>query len=219
MIKPYILIILSIAAVFLLAACGGAEPTATSNPTLTPTSIQAPTSAATETPASTDTPRSEPIATATSTATSDAGMLEVRVTARPTDAVTSSLVTVRNIEVSVSGGADEWRMVAAEPEQFDLVKLQGVEEILGSSTLEPGRYQQIRFEVTEVVLTIRGNVRMAQVPSGKLLFTGEFELVAGATTVLTLDFDAGKSIVFQPGIGPALNPDWRFQSERGDVWR
>ena len=176
MIKPYLLLILSIAAVFLLAACGGDGPTATTIPTATPT------------------------------ATSDLGMLEVRVTAQPTDAVTSSLVTVRNIEVGVSEDTTEWRMVAAEPEQFDLVKLPGVEEVLGSSTLEPGRYQRIRFEVTEVVLTIRSNVRMAAVPSEPLLLVGEFELVAGATTVLTLDFDAAKSIVFQPGVGPQLKP-------------
>ena len=202
--KPYLLFILSIAAVFLLAACGGADPTATTAPT--PTSTQAPTSAATETPTSTDTPRTEPIATATSTATSDGGMLEVRVTAQPTDAVTRALVTVRNVEVSVSGDDAEWRLVAAEPEQFDLVKLQGVEEVLGSSTLEPGRYQQIRFEVTKVVLTIFDNVRMAAVPSERLVLVGEFELVAGATTVLTLDFDAAKSIVFQPGVGPQLTP-------------
>ena len=94
-------------------------------------------------------------------------MLEVRVTVQPTDAVTSSLVTVRNIEVSVSEdrGSTDWLMVAAEPAQFDLLELQGVEEVLGSSRLQPGRYQQVRFEVTGVVLTIRGNVRMAEVPS------------------------------------------------------
>ena len=39
------------------------------------------------------------------------------------------------------------------------MKVQGVEEILGSATLEPGRYQQIRLGVAEAVLTIRGNIR------------------------------------------------------------
>ena len=49
-----------------------------------------------------------------------------------------------------------------------------------------GRYQQIRFDITEVVLTIFGNVRMAEAPSEKLVLAGEFDLAAGETTVLTL---------------------------------
>ena len=140
--------------------------------------------------------------------TSEEGTLEIRVTDQPTDGVTSILVTVSNIEVNVSGDSEDagWRTVIDQPRQFDLVKLRGVEEILGTATLEPGRYGQIRLEVTEVVLTIRDNVRMAQVPSKKLRLVGGFDLLAGATTVLTLDFDAEKSVVFRPGIGPLLKP-------------
>lgn len=52
----------------------------------------------------------------------------------------------------------------AEPEKFDLLELQNIEEVLGSSPMAAGRYQQIRFDITEVVLTIFGNVRMAEAP-------------------------------------------------------
>ena len=120
MMKPCLRFILSIAAVFLLAACGGAEPTATASPTPAPTSTPAPASAATSAPApaSTDTPRSDPAPTTPPTANSDLGILEVRITAQPTEVVTSSLVTVRNIEVRVSGDTGEWSTVVAEPQQF-----------------------------------------------------------------------------------------------------
>ena len=83
-------------------------------------------------------------------------------------------MTVKNIEVHVSGDSEAagWRTVISEPRQFDLVKLRGVEEILGEGALEPGRYHQIRLEVTEVVLTIRGNERMARIPSKRLRLVG-----------------------------------------------
>ena len=190
--KLYALVVLSVAAIFFLAACGEAEPSPT------------PTSALPPTPTSTPSPAQ----TAASPVTSEEGTLEIRVTDQPADGVTSILVTVSNIEVSVSGDSEDagWRTVIAQPRQFDLLKVQGVEEVLGKATLEPGRYEQLRLEVTEVVLTIRGNVRMAEVPSKRLRLVGGFELIAGATTVLTLDFDAEKSIVFRPGIGPQLKP-------------
>ena len=186
MMKSYALLGLSFATIFFLLACGGAD--------------SAPTTASPSTPASTP--------TAASPVTSEEGTLEIRVTDQPSDGVTSILVTVSNIEVNVSGDSEDagWRTVIAQPRRFDLVKLRGVEEILGKATLEPGRYEQLRLEVTEVVLTIRGNVRIAKVPSKKLRLVGGFQLMAGATTVLTLDFDAEKSIVFRPGVGPQLKP-------------
>ena len=135
-------------------------------------------------------------------------MLEVRVTDQPADAVSSILFTIKDIEVHVSGGAEAsgWRTIVAEPRQFDLIKLLGVEEVLGSATLEPGRYQQIRFEVVEAVLTVRGNVRQSPVPGGKLRLVGGFDVSPGTTTIVTLDFDAERSVVFRPGQGPQLVP-------------
>jgi len=190
--KSYALLVLSFATIFFLSACGGADPTPTTTPSITPT----PTSTLSPTP------------TAASPVTSEEGTLEIRVTDQPPDGVTSILVTVSNIEVNVSGDSEDagWRTVIAQPRQFDLVKVHGVEEILGKATLEPGRYEQMRLEVTEVVLTIRGNVRMAEIPSKKLRLVGGFDVTAGATTVLTLDFDAERSIVFRPGVGPQLKP-------------
>ena len=131
--KLCLLFILGTLTVFLLAACGGAAPTVTPSPTPEPTSRSAPTAAATATPAPTDIPRPGPTHMAIPAAVSDGGTLEVRVTAGRTDAVASGLVTVRNIEVSASADSNaEWSVVTAEPEQFDLVKLEGVEEVLGA---------------------------------------------------------------------------------------
>ncbi len=106
-------------------------------------------------------------------------------------------------------------MVIEEPRQFDLVKVHGIEEILGKATLEPGRYRQIRLEVAEVVLTIRGNVRQAAVPSEKLRIVGGFDVTSEATTILTLDFDAERSVVFRPGVAPLLKPVVKLLVRKG----
>ena len=96
--------------------------------------------------------------------------------------------------------------VVTEPKQFHLLELEGVEEVLGSAKLEPGQYQKIRFDIKEVLLDVFGNLWCAEAPSEKLVLDREFELVAGETTVLTLDFDPGNSISFRPGVGHGFDP-------------
>ena len=200
--KLQVCLLLFLVASLVGIACGEA---ATSTPTRTPI----PTTDATLTPTPTDTPTPTPKPTSTPTPipTSEGpGTLKIRVTDQPPDGVTSIIVTVSSIEVNVSseGGDSGWRTIIEEPRSFDLVELEGVEEILGSATLEPGRYKQIRLEVAEAVITIFGNVRRADVPSQKLRIVGGFDVTSGETTVLTLDFDAEKSVVFRPGVGPLL---------------
>ena len=111
-------LVLIIAVAFFLVACGSsATPTAAPTPAPIPTEMA--------TPAPTDTPRSDPVPTTQPSAGSDLGTLEVRVTAQPTDVVNSSVVTVGNIEVGVPGAPGEWSMVVAEPEEFDLLEIDG----------------------------------------------------------------------------------------------
>ena len=192
--RKYWVLAFCVVAVALVAACGsgGPDPTPTRE---APTPTADPTTTA-EAP----TPTAE-----APTPTAGSGTLEVRVTDQPADAVSSILVTLKDIEVHVSGGAQAsgWRTIIGEPRQFDLIKLMGVEEVLGSAILEPGRYQQIRFEVVEAVLTVRGNMRQSPVPGGKLRLVGGFDISPGVTTIVTLDFDAERSVVFRPGQGPS----------------
>ena len=85
--------------------------------------------------------------------------------------------------------------MVAGPVDFDLVEIQGVEQVLGEAELDPGRYGQIRLTVEKAEVTVRGNTVAARVPSGKLKIVGGFLLEEGETTILTLDFDANKSVV------------------------
>ncbi|MEL7562511.1 putative Ig domain-containing protein [Dehalogenimonas sp. 4OHTPN] len=147
------------------------------------------------------------------------GKLEVRVTdAPPQKVITAVNVTVASVEINKSGTAEAdggWMTLDfAGPATFDLLKVQDREQLLAvKDQLEPGKYGQIRMEVTRVQVTFDNNgtpeVVDAKLPSGKLKFIKGFEIAAGQTTVLLFDFIASESIhtagnsgqvIFQPVI-------------------
>ena len=146
------------------------------------------------------------------------GTLEVRVTDAPPEGVSKILITVSNIEVNSALGETEagWQSVVSEIVSFDLVEVSGIEELLGSSQLQPGPYNQLRLSVVEALITIQGEERTATVPSGKLRLVGAFDLVAGETTVLTLDFDAERSVVLRGRLDPLLKPVVKLLVRQGD---
>lgn len=143
------------------------------------------------------------------------GRLEVRVTDAPPEKVITAIdVTVASVEINKDGGETGeggWQSLAVleGKSTFDLLQVQGLEELLATSDLEPGVYNQIRMEVTRVLVTFEGEEPVeAKLPSGKLKFVRPFEIAAGQTTVLLFDFIASKSIhttgsdkvMFQPVI-------------------
>ena len=124
--------------------------------------------------------------------------MEIRATDAPPEGVTKILVTASQIEVHQGGSSDEtgWQILVPGPVEFDLVAITGVEEVLGSGILDPGRYDQVRLRIDKVEVTLQDGVTVtARVPSGRIKIVGGFTLEAGKTTILTLDFDADKSVV------------------------
>ena len=100
MMKRYWMFLFYAVSVALMVACGGASSTATpiANPTAEPT--VAPQESPTQiiTPTQETTPTQEP-----TQPTGPLGTLEFRVTDQPADAVSSIVLTIKNIEVHVSG--------------------------------------------------------------------------------------------------------------------
>jgi len=134
-------------------------------------------------------------------AVANAGRVEVRVTdAPPNQDVTSVNVTVSSVEISQSGDTTGsnggWTtMKLVGPSTFDLLQVQGLEQVLSTSDLAPGTYNQIRMDVTKIEVTLKGQQpQEVKLPSGKLRFVQPFDVVAGKTTVLLFDFDAMKSV-------------------------
>ena len=121
----------------------------------------------------------------------------MRVTDAPPEGVTAIWVTVSGIEVqkAESEGEAGWVSVIEPETRFDLVAVTGIEEVLGTTEFQPGQYGQIRMEVLEVTVTYQGRDIEATVPSGTLRVVRGFDVESGMTTILTLDFDADKSVV------------------------
>ena len=128
------------------------------------------------------------------------GIIEIRVTDPPPADVASAIVYLSNIEVhQVSANQTGWILILEAPPSFDLMAINGVEEILGSANVTAGKYTQIRMDVDRVeVVTTAGDNITAEVPSSKLKIVGPFEVEPSMTTTLTLDFDGEKSLVL-PG--------------------
>jgi len=133
------------------------------------------------------------------------GLLEVRVTDAQAWDVSKVIVSVDDIQVHKAGVEEdsEWLTVIDEEKTFDLLALSGVEEVLGSKTIEATEYNNIRMEVLSVTVTIDGEEKAATVPSGKLKLVTSFTVKADSKTILTLDFDVDRSVVVT-GTGKVL---------------
>jgi len=150
------------------------------------------------------------------------GTLQIMVTdAPPEEEVTSIMVTVESVEVHKAAAEQEQNQeqeqeqeqqesadnstneeagwlpldILAGNEMFDLLQIQGIEEVLAVAELEPGKYTQIRMTISNVQIRLGdGNLTDVILPSGKLKFVRPFDIVKGQTTALLFDFDAEKSI-------------------------
>lgn len=124
-------------------------------------------------------------------------------------------VTVEKVRVHQSGTAGDseggWHELTLSPaKRIDLVTLtNGVLEELGSMTLPPGRYSQVRLVLAEnaasgssalanAVKPIGGQETALATPSAMqsgLKLKANVDVAAGQTADLVLDFDACKSVV------------------------
>ncbi|HID71314.1 MAG TPA: DUF4382 domain-containing protein [Thermoplasmata archaeon] len=92
-----------------------------------------------------------------------------------------------------------WIVITEEPKEFDLIKLSDAQELLGGKELEPGRYTQLRLTVEALEIIIKEDDEEKPYDlklrgQSRLKIVRGFEIVAGETTELLLDFDAEKSI-------------------------
>jgi hypothetical protein len=139
------------------------------------------------------------------------GTLNVSLTDAPACGFDAVNVTVSKVRVHQSGNADtadgNWHEITLNPaRKINLLNLtNGVLENLGQTSLPAGRYTQMRLVLANpdplsnsVVPTATGTETALVTPSGLtsgIKLNGNFEVAEGATTDLTLDFDACKSIV------------------------
>jgi hypothetical protein len=143
-----------------------------------------------------------PTPTPSGSGTPVTGTVDVRVTDAPDPSISAILITASSIQVHRATASDDaWETVVEGPVEFDLLKVVSKEQSLGTEALAPGAYTQVRLQVDRVIITKDGVDQEATVPSSELKLVRGFEVIAGETTVLTVDFDAEKSVV---AAGPNL---------------
>ncbi len=117
-------------------------------------------------------------------------------TAAITTVTTNTTITTTPAATGLPADDSDWITIpisGANP--FDLLKLQGIDEVLGSSSLKVGRYTQIRLNIDKAQVSLGGGaLQDATVPSGEVKFVTPFDIIAGVTTDIKLDFDAQKSV-------------------------
>ncbi len=135
------------------------------------------------------------------------GTVDVRVTDKVDGTISSVLLTVHDIQASVSSDdqASHWLTLVPGPKTFDLVKVKGIEDSLGTKHLPTGQYRQLRMVVDSCTVTLNGSDVTATVPSGVLKLVHPFTVEEGKTTIVTIDFDANESLV-QAGDKLQLKP-------------
>jgi hypothetical protein len=78
---------------------------------------------------------------------------------------------------------------------FDLLKVKGIEQFLGASNITAGKYTQVRLVIAKAQVALGGGeLKDARVPSNELKIVRPFDVIAGETTALVLDFDADKMV-------------------------
>ena len=121
------------------------------------------------------------------------GVLQLKVT----DAgnVSSLVLNISQIEVHMANSSEDsgWLTVNGS-QSVDLIQVKGIEEILGETVLDEGKYTQIRLSFSDATVTIENQTYDLTSPS-QMKFVHEFDIVANKITSIILDFDADKSIV------------------------
>jgi len=200
----------------------------------------APTPTPVPTPAPSPTPTPEPTLS---------GILNVYVTdAPPREQVTSIMVTVTEVQVhkalaeqeqqQVDGGTQTQEQEQQQTQQgegewitidlsdnattFDLLQVMGTEQFLGTSEVESGKYTQVRLVIDTVQVRLgNGDLQDATVPSKELKIVHPFDVVAGETTAMVIDFDADKmvtvtgagSIIVKPVVKLTVRPEKPQQAD------
>ncbi|MBD3318861.1 DUF4382 domain-containing protein [Candidatus Woesearchaeota archaeon] len=145
------------------------------------------------------------------------GTVVMKITDLPAEDVTKAEVTLSQVRVHSTGVGNEteagWSTVNEGPVTFDLVQLRNnVTALLGQTELTPGKYTQIRLSVDGASATIAGEEVELTIPSNEIKLVHPFDIVAGETVTLVLDWDVAEAI-HQAGNTYIMRPTIKIMQE------
>lgn len=109
-------------------------------------------------------------------------------------AVTSIKVTVDSVQAH--SATEGWATVSSQTQTFDLLQLkaQGTQALLADINLKAGTYEQVRLDISKVIVTDASGDHEAKLPSGELKIIGDLTVNANSTSTATFDFIADESL-------------------------
>ena len=146
--------------------------------------------------------------------------------------ISSVVVTVNQVELN----SEEKGLVtlSTATKDYDLIALKqsNMTSLYADATVPAGTYNQIRLDISKVVITDNGAVHEAKLPSGALKINGNFIIKDGEASTVVFDFKADKSLhvtgngkyIFAPVINLKVQGDVKVEvndkdevnSENGD---
>ncbi|HLC49885.1 MAG TPA: DUF4382 domain-containing protein, partial [Candidatus Nanoarchaeia archaeon] len=108
--------------------------------------------------------------------------------------VTKIKVTIENVKVQSAAGT--WTTVSSSPKTYDLLELNSKNEamLLADVQLDKGVYNQVRLNISKVVVTDSEGDHEAKLPSGDLKIIGKLYVNENSTSTTTVDFEANQSL-------------------------
>ncbi|MFA5105967.1 MAG: DUF4382 domain-containing protein [Candidatus Micrarchaeia archaeon] len=129
-----------------------------------------------------------------------------------TGGITSLKLTVESI--SAQSSENGWVTVSSMPKTYDLVQLQGREELAADANLDAGTYNQIRLVVSKATVTDANGEHEAVMPSGELKILGNVEVEGNQTATVSLDFFANDSVRETGNSEYIVAPEVRLETRR-----
>ncbi len=108
--------------------------------------------------------------------------------------VTSIMVTVSSVQLHSSTGA--WINANITPKTYDLLKLkaEGLNALLADFSVPAGSYDQLRLDISKVVVVDATGSHDAKLPSGTLRIMSGVNVSANSTSAISFDFIADESL-------------------------
>jgi hypothetical protein len=124
------------------------------------------------------------------------GRLVMLMTDAPMTGIEAVNITFSAIEVHRNGS---WYRITGEPVTVDLCEWNnGKTMVVGENDIAPGKYTQIRLTVTKSEIVVDGETKPLTIASGDewgLHLAHQFEVTAGTTSEVVLDFDVTRSVI------------------------
>jgi len=124
------------------------------------------------------------------------GVLDVKITDPPLEwgQVTQIYLNISAVEIhrAQSGNESGWTTIMDKSNWINLTKTLDVNQTIGFKNLQASKYNLIRFEILEALVTVAGANHTAQVPSDEITLAitkGGVQINTGQTSTVLIDLN------------------------------